>query len=120
MTDEKIDRILADEDELIPSSGFVALVMDRVREEAAALPPIPFPWKRAVPGIVMACVGLGWGVVEVSRQAIAAAQTAHAVTITIPDAVVRPAEGALWAALALGISLATWMLARRAGESPLL
>jgi len=33
--------------------GFLASVMDRVREEAAAPPPIPFPWKRALPGMAL-------------------------------------------------------------------
>ncbi len=120
MDDEKIDRILANDDELIPSSGFVASVMARIQDEVAAPAPIPFPWKRALPGVVLAGAGLGWGVVEVSRQAIAAAQTTHAVTVTIPDMVVRPLEGLLWAALALGLSLGTLRLARRAGGSSLL
>ncbi len=121
MTDEKIDRILANEGELIPSSGFVASVMERICEEVVAPPPIPFPWKRAVPGLALAGIGLGWGVIEVTRQAIETARTAHPVTLTIPDAVVRPLESLVWAALALGISLASWMLARRiSGESRLL
>ena len=49
-----IDQILAGEEELIPSSGFLATTMERVREEAACPKPIPFPWLRALPGIVVA------------------------------------------------------------------
>ena len=54
MSDE-LDRIISREDEIVPSSGFVASVMDAVRQEAAAsqpipFPPIPFPWLRALPG----------------------------------------------------------------------
>jgi hypothetical protein len=49
MDDEQIDRVLSREDEILPSSGFVASVMHAVRQEAAAPPPIPFPWKRAWP-----------------------------------------------------------------------
>jgi hypothetical protein len=49
---EEIDRILSREDEILPSSGFFVSVMDAVRREAAAPPPIPFPWKRALPGMV--------------------------------------------------------------------
>ena len=56
MTNERMDEILGTERELVPSSGFLASVMDRVREEAATPPPIPFPWKRAVPGIVLPAV----------------------------------------------------------------
>jgi hypothetical protein len=73
MNDEMLDRMLASEEELIPSSGFAASVMERIREEAAASPPIPFPWKRAIPGIALTAVVFGGGVVELSRGAIAAA-----------------------------------------------
>jgi len=48
-----IDRILASEEPLIPSLGFLDSVMERVREEAAAPPPIPFPWKRALPAFFL-------------------------------------------------------------------
>ena len=33
--DEMLDRILSNEDQLVPSSGFAASVMERIREEAA-------------------------------------------------------------------------------------
>ena len=56
---ENLDRILSAEEELAPSSGFVSAVMERVREEAAAPAPIPFPWKR-VPGAVLALGGVAW------------------------------------------------------------
>ena len=59
--DAAIDRILATEEELIPSSGFLAATMERVREEAACPKPIPFPWLRALPGIVLGVFVLGWG-----------------------------------------------------------
>jgi hypothetical protein len=56
------------EEELLPSSGFVASVMDRVRQEAALPAPIPFPWKRAdcrhSAGHAESC---GWGAVELVR-----------------------------------------------------
>jgi ferric-dicitrate binding protein FerR (iron transport regulator) len=65
--DEELDRMLARSfgpphsraahaESIEPSSGFTASVMERVREEAAAaaaLAPIRFPWRRAVPGICM-------------------------------------------------------------------
>jgi hypothetical protein len=56
MNDE-FDRIMS-EDEILPSSGFAASVMDAVRREAAIPPPIPFPWKRALPGAVFAAATL--------------------------------------------------------------
>ncbi len=54
MGPDNIDRILSRKDEILPSSGFAVSVMDAVRREAAAPPPIPFPWKRALPGLVVA------------------------------------------------------------------
>lgn len=57
MSDD-LDRILSAKDEIVPSSGFVDGVMNAVRNEAAAPPPIPFPWRRALPGIGVAAVAL--------------------------------------------------------------
>jgi hypothetical protein len=54
----EINSILSCEDEILPSSGFTVSVMDAVRREAAAPPPIPFPWKRALPGLVVAGLAL--------------------------------------------------------------
>lgn len=50
--EDEMNRILSRKDEILPSSGFAVSVMDAVRREAAAPPPIPFPWKRALPGLV--------------------------------------------------------------------
>jgi hypothetical protein len=46
------------EQEIIPSSGFVTSVMDAVRHDAATTLPIPFPWKRAIPGLWAAGIAL--------------------------------------------------------------
>jgi hypothetical protein len=54
MRDPDLDRILSKEEEILPSSGFAASVMEAVQREAAAPPPIPFPWKRALPGLCVA------------------------------------------------------------------
>ncbi len=56
--EDEINRILSREDEILPSSGFAVSVMDAVRREAALPPPIPFPWKRALPGLVVAVLAL--------------------------------------------------------------
>ena len=58
MQDDDIDRILSEQEEILPSSGFVASVMDAVRSEAAAPPPIPFPWKRALPVLALAAAAV--------------------------------------------------------------
>lgn len=60
MSCDDLDRILSEEDDIVPSSGFASSVMDAVRREATASPPIPFPWKRALPGVVGAAAGLAW------------------------------------------------------------
>jgi hypothetical protein len=57
MERDDLERVLCD-DEIVPSSGFVARVMDAVRIEAEAPPAIPFPWVRALPGIIAAAVAL--------------------------------------------------------------
>ena len=48
MKPEEFDRLLADESDIVPSSGFVASVMEAVTTEATA-PPLAFPWSRAWP-----------------------------------------------------------------------
>ena len=109
----RIDSILATEEELVPSSGFLAAVMERVEDEARMPAPIPFPWKRAVPGFVLIAAVFGWGAVELARVAV---PTMKAQPLTVPHvsfAMTQPIEQAGWVALALGISLASWLLARR-------
>ena len=54
--DDDLDRILSRDAEIVPSSGFASSVMDAVRREASAPPPIPFPWKWALPGMILAVV----------------------------------------------------------------
>lgn len=56
MIDDDIDRVLSSDDSIVPSAGFAASVMEAVRRDAEAPPPIPFPWKRALPGLIY-CVG---------------------------------------------------------------
>ena len=54
--DDQIDRILSGNEEIIPSAGFTATVMEAVRREAAEPAPIPFPWKRAWPVLALAAL----------------------------------------------------------------
>ena len=51
MTNDELDRILASDDALEPSSGFSSSVMEAVRREAAAPASPPFPWARFGIGI---------------------------------------------------------------------
>jgi hypothetical protein len=113
----EIDRILAAEEELVPSSGFLASVMERVREEAATPAPIPFPWRLAVPGIVLAAGVLGWGAFELVRAALPAMRQISLPAPQLSVALARPLEEAGWVALALAVSLLaslfSWRLAGR-------
>lgn len=119
--DAEIVQILATEEDLIPSSGFMASVMERVEQESATPAPIRFPWKRAIPGIVLATGVFGWSGVELIRAALSARSS---MTITLPNlsaAVMQSVQSAGWIALALGVSLICWLLSRRlAGRGGLL
>lgn len=57
MSDDNFDRILSQREDIVPSSGFAARVMDAVQQEATTPAPIRFPWMRALPGLV-ACLAL--------------------------------------------------------------
>jgi hypothetical protein len=55
ITAADLDAALASEaDNILPSSGFADNVMAAVYHEATVPAPIPFPWKRAIPGLVAA------------------------------------------------------------------
>lgn len=115
MTDERIDEILGAEGELVPSSGFLASVMERVREEAAAPPPIPFPWKRALPGFVVAAGVFGWASVEFAKRMgpLVATSNLTVRSFHLPATAALPLEQAGWVVAALAVSMVSWMLARR-------
>jgi hypothetical protein len=115
----EIDRILSREDEILPSSGFAVSVMDAVRREAAAPPPIPFPWKRALPGVVVG--GLMLALVLVGGV-VAIAQAGHAtgpqVSMSLPSVMPTFFHGgiesaAAWTALSLLAALVSVKLSMR-------
>jgi hypothetical protein len=121
MNDDALDRVLAGEDELLPSSGFVFAVMDRVRAEAEAPAPIPFPWKRVLPGLIAVGGGLCWGTVELIRVGLTSLPAAARAPIAVPAVSEQALQAAGWAALALGAALVSWVLSRRiAGDSGLI
>jgi hypothetical protein len=117
----RIDAILATEEDLIPSSGFLASVMVSVHEEARLPKPIPFPWKRALPGILLTSGVVGLGAVELFRLGLPAVGWISLIPQHLNAAIEQPLEQAGWVALALGASLLSWLLSRRlAGRSGLL
>jgi hypothetical protein len=116
-----VDAILAGEEELIPSSGFLATTMERVREEAAIPKPIPFPWLRALPGIVLAIAVFGWCGIALVRAGLSSAREISFTQLHVTAATWIALEPAGWVAVALSASLLSWLFARRlAGRSGLL
>jgi hypothetical protein len=84
-SNDDLDRLLDEHlsgasEQLEPSSGFVLSVMESVQAEAAAPPPIPFPWRRALPAFVLALCGMAMlvGLVLWAGGSGAAAAPAHA------------------------------------------
>ena len=120
MKNHDLDRILAREETILPSSGFAAFVMDAVQREAATPPPIPFPWKRAIPGIAAAAAVL-----------VTAIQSYGYLVRTpfsdvVPTSLHLPVKqfletamhfGADWIALALFLSLASVVLSSRLSDT---
>jgi len=97
-------------DEIVPSSGFVARVMDAVRAEATAPPAIPFPWLRALPGIVAAAVT----VVAIIAGFVSLGRTAIETTATpLPAAFNLPGTTMAWLFVALLLCTVPVMLSLR-------
>jgi len=105
---QAIDRILASEDDLVPSSGFLASVMERVEHEATTPAPIPFPWKRALPGFALAAVVFICAAVGFIRLFASPVRE----TLTAPQ-LAPPTPQAEWIALALALTLASALLVRK-------
>lgn len=58
MKPDDIERLLASEPAITPSPQFLAAVMRAVEQEAAAPSPLPFPWRRALPGVIALVVAI--------------------------------------------------------------
>jgi hypothetical protein len=121
MKPDDLDRILSEEQEILPSSGFTASVMEAVRLEASALPPIPFPWKQVVPGLVASILMLavlGFQVYAQPQQGGTTLQPASpwmsAFSATMATAVQL---GAHWVLAALLLAFASVKFAMRLAAS---
>ncbi len=111
MRDEEIDRVLGGEEDILPSSGFHASVMEAVHREATAPPPIPFPWMRAWPTTAAAALALVGSLVLLVKSGAAGPP--------LFDSLLAAAEsvGAPWIALAALATAGSLLLSRRlAGE----
>jgi len=109
MRNDDLDRILCEE-EILPSSGFVGSVMEAVQGELEA-PPIPFPWKRALPGLALACL-LIFPVLIMSLQGSA---TAWSFTAELPILKLGTAmfTALSWVIFALTLTLSLIILSLR-------
>jgi hypothetical protein len=117
---DEINRILSREDEILPSSGFAVSVMDAVRREAAVPPPIPFPWKRALPGLVVGGLVLALvlvvGVVAIVQ--LERALTASRFSMSLPSALPPISHQSMgyaagWTVLALLVTFVSVKLSMR-------
>jgi len=110
VSSDDIDRVLSNEDSIVPSSGFAASVMEAVRRDAETPAPIPFPWKRALPGLV-SCVGA-----LITLLVVVFSRTGRGTELSNGlDRMVHTANnaGAGWIALALVVSLVSVIVGTR-------
>lgn len=126
-TPDELDCLFAEHfwpaGELASSSGFAASVMEAVKSEASAPRPIAFPWRRALPGIVVLfCVMATVGVLllRLSRAVVAGGPSPHGPAALQPASLafhLTSLEQALcWTALTACLSLALSISAMRLAD----
>lgn len=113
MKDDDIDRILSREEDIVPSSGFAGSVMDAVRSQASTPPPIPFPWRRAIPGLGAWAVALGSLAVVVVRFEPGSGASPDDAAVLVKVVEAARTFGAGWIALALLTSFVSVMVSMR-------
>jgi hypothetical protein len=64
MREHELDQVLSEERNVTPSAKFTKSVMNAVQLEAVALPPITFPWVRALPGLAAGLFASMWIIIE--------------------------------------------------------
>jgi hypothetical protein len=120
--EDEIDRMLELLPEILPSAGFTSSVMNAIRLEAAAPPPIMFPWKRALPGLVAGAFALAL-VVVVTVVAVRSSQPITASSLSFSSfmstfRVQERLEGAAsWTFLALVVTFVSVKLSMRLAAS---
>ena len=117
MMQDEFDRALSGEIPIVPSAGFVNGVMEAVRREASAPPPIPFPWKRALPGLAAGVVALAAMIAilvkDASRAPAAASPQSRLIPALAHAASVADQYGINWILLAMVITVACVMVSMR-------
>lgn len=117
MRQDELDRILSRDQEIIPSRGFVNSVMDSIRREALSPQPIPFPWKRALPGVASLVLSLALLLITAGTLFTRGIE-AQSQPLVLPFAYDRILEAARsiragWIVLALLLSLVSAKLSNR-------
>ena len=116
MRDDEFERALSKEEEIHPSSGFTAAVMEAVRREAATPQPIPFPWRRALPGAMVLCLTIGWVLYEGIMQGMqghVGVGTSTSFPPLFASVLASPKGVAIcWIAVALALSIGSLRLSR--------
>jgi hypothetical protein len=113
---EDLDRMLSRQENVIPSSGFVDSVMDAIECAASTPPPIPFPWKHALPGLaacliaLVSFVYLAFTHFDASSTTSALSRTAPMVAAIIEG--LKAVDGG-WIAVALLVSAASVFFSMR-------
>jgi hypothetical protein len=122
--DDDLDHTLSREEEILPSSGFAASVMEAVRREAAAPPPIPFPWKRALPGLAVAGFTLAAvvlvlvaGITQLARQSASTQLSVTWMSAFTPIVKSTMTSTVAWILFALGLTLTSVMFSQRLAGS---
>lgn len=100
--DNNLDRILSNDQDVIPSANFVGNVMAAVHREALTPAPISFPWWRVVPALVICVVALtmflATAVIQ-SRGGVTVAGPVPRVFVNVVETATRVGLG--WISLAL-------------------
>jgi predicted permease len=112
-TDGKLDHILAAEPPLVPTSGFLAAVMERVEEEAAAPAPIAFPWKRVLPAAVVAAGLALWSSLAALRFLLPTLVESLHTSTSSGTSSIQLSSSIAGLMLAAGAALLSWMIMSR-------
>ena len=94
MNQDELDRMLSGQAGIVPSSGFLSGVMEAVRREASAPPPIPFPWIRALPALAAVWFVLGIMIVALLRSSSAGGTPSPSIASRVFAAVAPVVEAA--------------------------
>ncbi len=115
----ELERILADEEELQPMTGFSTRVMRAVREEATVTTPIAFPWARFLPGFLL---NLGLFLAAIVWVLVESGSSSRAPLLATEWISDSQMQGLFWAALTvvgagpMAWAVSKWIAPQRTGS----